>query len=89
MDALKIALRRVESYGSREVAADTIRQEIANLRRQHDPAGRIPGLEEVLSYLSGGFAACLSNPPWPTEAGYQQVQQPDGSLVWQYTEGEK
>lgn len=38
--------------------------------------------------VTDDFAACLSNPPRVdprnTEAGYQQVQQPDGALVWQY-----
>lgn len=37
------------------------------------------------SYETADEAAKQAN----TEAGYQQVQQPDGRMVWQYTEGEQ
>lgn len=52
MDALRIATSRLVNYGDRETAAEVTRQEIANLRGQGDPAGRIPVLDEVLSHLS-------------------------------------
>lgn len=48
---LPMAYNRIADYGSREKAADVTRQEIANLERQNDPAGRVPKLRELLQVI--------------------------------------